>query len=53
MSGADIIKRFVVSIILELKKRGILTDVLQSSRIPPAEWIFIKELFQPFEEESE
>lgn len=53
MNGSKIVKNFVVGIVLELKKRGILTDVLESSGISPFEWTFIKELFKPFEEEVE
>ena len=53
MNESKTVKNFVVKIVLELKKRGILTDVLESSGISPFEWIFIKTLFKPFEEESE
>lgn len=52
MNESKIVKNFVVKIVLELKKRGILTDVLGSSGLAPFEWTFIKELFKPFEEED-
>lgn len=50
MNGSKIVKKFVVAIILELKKRHLLTDVLASSGISPFEWTYIKELFNPFED---
>lgn len=53
MNESKVVKNFVVKIVLELKKRDILTDILGSSDISPLEWTFIKGSFKPFEEETE
>lgn len=52
MNGSQVVKKFVKSIVLNLRKRGILTEILNDSGITPTEWTFVKELFKPFEEDG-
>lgn len=47
----DATKKFIKLIILELRKRGILTDVLESSGIQPIEYIRIKQYYKPFKDD--
>lgn len=44
-------KKFIKLIILELRKRSILVDVVESAGITPLEYLQIKEMYQPFEDD--
>lgn len=48
----NLTKKFIKLIILDLRNRGILNDVLQSSGIHPIEYMQIKEHYKPFEDDS-
>lgn len=40
------------AIVKDLKRRGILTDVLESAEVDPIEWRFFSDAHNPFKEEE-